>query len=152
MQTGGAGAQRDHSQSLHCRGEDILQVCPLLETRRCSLDEEMWGMLTIMISDANPDISFPAPPHLETGHYLLLTGSTSPRWWRACWRGYYQHSKKHKGWGVGGNTGCGDWKFWCSVWSDAKGGKARGFKFVKWSRARVSWDLIAPKGRSRARR
>lgn len=32
-------------------------------------------MLTIMISDANPGISPPAPPHEETGYYQPPTGS-----------------------------------------------------------------------------
>lgn len=47
-------------------------------------------MLTIMICDANPDVSLPAPPHLEMGHYLLLTGQ---KW------------KKKENLKVGTNTG-----------------------------------------------
>lgn len=40
-----------------------MQICQLLETGSSSQDEEVRGMLTIVISEANPGISHPAPPH-----------------------------------------------------------------------------------------
>lgn len=122
-----------------------MQICQLLETGSSSQDEEVRGMLTIMISDANPGISSPAPPHSETGYYLPPTGSNILPW-TANQRGDRGHfprvipalkntrRKKEKGrWRLHQVEGTFlvELGFRCSVRPVIRGGNGEGFKFVK---------------------
>jgi len=124
------------------------------------------GMLTIMISDANPGISSTAPSRSETGYYqhstdsnILPIDSQSERGSGSLPEGLngprITRSKMGEGrWRLHTvkRTCLSETGFMCSVWSVIKGDNVQGFTFVKQGRARVSWDVIAPRGRSRTRR
>lgn len=92
----------------------------------------MRGMLTIMLSAANPDIPLPAPPGLERGHGQSAFERGSPE--------------------LGKNRSGGQILEVEALVRRVVIRQGREGERVKRSRARVSRDLIAPKGSSRARR
>lgn len=156
MQMGGAGSSRGITSKAF--GAEEQTLCRSTNCWRPGVAAGMkkWeggGMLTIMISDANPGISPPAPPHEETGYYQPTTGSNilSRTANQRGDRGHFRRvTSAHKN--TRKKMGKGRWRLHqvektlglgCSVWSVIKGGNVKGFKIVKWGRARVSWDLIA---------
>lgn len=63
------------SKALGAEEQTLCRSANCWRWRGSRQDEELDGMLTIMIASANPGMSRPPLPHSETGYYLPPTGS-----------------------------------------------------------------------------